>query len=256
MNTPGLPGEIDNGSLSTKQLFRLLLQRSYRELYGAEFYSHRKLFKFATKVLDPRASVLGFGGSDQLSLVFKDDETAYDCRTTTEGCVHTRLIRPLKSPASKFGRTEILFTADGGTNTADGEHIRGTYVLHRLKPFIDQSDTDHPFIQQAMQSSPDGTIFLALHADDPAKDVCIYNFPDEREYEPVALAAALLEPWSDERFKFAISWQHRHHHNDHHVMLYTAAVDDEEDGDDSEQDETIQMKGLLKLLPDIDQFTD
>jgi hypothetical protein len=39
-------------------------------------------------------------------------------------------------------------------------------------------------------------------------------------------------------------------------MLYTAAVDDEEDGDDSEQDETIQMKGLLKLLPDIDQFTD
>ncbi|CAI7583788.1 unnamed protein product [Penicillium pancosmium] len=228
-------------STSSKQLFSLLLHLSYHQLYGAEFYSDRKLFNFPNKVLDTRASTLEFGSLDNVLLVFKDDETAYRCRIALEESVHIRLNFPLKSPASKLGKREILFTTHGGNERADGGNFYGTYVLHRFKPFIDQSDTDHPFIQQAMQSSPDGTIFLAFHADRPSRDVYIYSFPDEQEYEPVAVAAAPMSP-SDVGFKFAISWQHRHHHNDHHVMVY-ANSDDDGDNDDEEQDETIQMKG-------------
>ncbi|KAJ6000146.1 hypothetical protein N7481_000555 [Penicillium waksmanii] len=238
-NTPGCLNDDYLGSASNRQLFRLLVHLSYHQLYGAEFYSERKLFNFPNKVLDTRASSLRFGSLDNVALVFKNDETTYRCRITQEWSERIRLNFPLKSPASKLGKREILFTAHGGNERADGENFYGTYVLHRFKPFIDQSDTDHPFIQQAMQSSPDGNIFLAFHADRPSRDVYIYSFPDEQEYEPVALAAA---PSRDIGFKFAISWQHRHHHNDHHVMLY-ANADDDEDDDDLEQDETIQMKG-------------
>lgn len=246
-NTPGCLNDEYLGSASNRQLFRLLVHLSYHQLYGAEFYSERKFFNFSNKVLDTRASSLGFGSLDNVALAFKNDETTYRCRISQEGSVHIRLNFPLKSPASKLGKREILFTAHGGNERADGENYYGTYVLHRFKPFIDQSDTDHPFIQQAMQSSPDGTIFLAFHADRPSRDVYIYSFPDEQEYEPVAVAAAPMSP-SDIGFKFAISWQHRHHHNDHHVMLY-ANADDDEDDEDEEQDETIQMKGLFEVTP-------
>lgn len=247
-NTPGCFDDDYLGSASTRQLFRLLLDLSYRQLYGAEFYTERKLFNFSNKVLDTRASTLELDSLDQLALVFDNDEIVYRCRV---GDGDVLLLYQVKSPASHLGKREVLHIAQGNNVLPDSPHVNGLYVLHRFKPFIDQTESDHPFIQQAMQSSPDGRIFLAFHSDYPDREmVYIYSFPDEQEYEPLALAATIGRASNKGGYRFAISWQHRqHHYNDHHVMLYTIDEDDVDDSESSEEEKEMQMKGLFVPRP-------
>lgn len=242
-NTPGCLDDDYLGSASTRELFRLLLHLSYQQLYGAEFYTERKLVNFSNKVLDTRASSLGFGSLDQVALVFNDDQIVYRCRV---GNGDALLLFRVKSPASDLGQTEVLQVAPGNNVSPHYQLVTGIYVLHRFKPFIDQAETDHPFIQQALQSSPDGRIFLAFHSEYPDRGkVYIYSFPDEQEYEPLAFTATIGRASNKGGYRFAISWQHRqHHYNDHHVMLYTIGKDDV-DASDSEEEEEMQMKGLF-----------
>lgn len=239
-NTPGHNDDL--GSLSTRQLFQLILQRSYQELCGAAFHTERKLFNFQGKELDVRASVLKPDEASNCALLaFKDHEIVYKYKIE-DGVLN--LQRRLASPAIGLGKTEVLCTAEGLNRGRSG-----IYVLHRFKPFIDQElDNSHPFIQQAMKSSPNGNIFLAFH-EEYTKAILLYDFPEEKDYEPLALAAL---DWATETERFAISWQHRQLSDDHHVVLYTLPdlieSEDEDEDEDEEDDGPVLPRCLSTLI--------
>lgn len=223
--TPGR--EVDNDSLSTRELFKLLLRRAHQELFGAEFDGDRKLFDFHGKVIDSRGSTLEAAVTrNQALLAFKGQGTVYlfDVR---EGDLS--LQRRLDSPARHFGKVEVLHTAVDS---------HGVYVLHRLKPFIDKDlDTGHPFVKHALQSNPNGRIFLACHEPNTtASKVRLYTFHDQKDYEPLALAV------HDE--KFAISWQHLNRSGDHQVVLYSASDAEEEETEGGAQNEDIETETI------------
>ena len=221
----------DIGSdLSTRALFGRLLQRSYRNLFGAEFYCQRKLITFEEKVLDTRASVLECNSAHGSSkLVFKGDNHVYDIDDGLE------VAGVISLPAEKFGTVDFLFT--GHATHVTPESIRdGIYMLHRFKPFDDpEADTSHPFVRQAMQYSSGGNIFLECRPHYPSYSI-IYSFPEEKDYEPIAFAST--REFNDvgyipsERYGFAISWQHRQRADDHHVVFYNTHIG--EYGDEEE----------------------
>lgn len=218
-NTPGW--KDDHSVLSTEELVRLLRVHSNQELFGTEHFTDRKLIDFEGKMLDTRASTLEAPIlRNRALLVFQGDETVYfvDVRAGT-----VSLRRRLESPAKRFGTIEVLHTSFNSS---------GAYVLHRFQPFLDkQLDTTHPFVQQAMQAYPQGSIFLAYYSfEHNTEAVWLYSFPDESEYDPIALATYRNE-------KFAISWEHRQHTQDHHVVLYLFGEDDEDDEDHMDEDE-------------------
>jgi hypothetical protein len=220
LQTPGRTDILD--ILDTQELVQLLKKRSHQELFGTEHFTDRKLFTdFHGKKLNVRASSLEAPIlRNRALLVFQGDETVYfvDIRAGT-----VSLRRRLESPAKRFGNIEVLHTAFNSS---------GAYVLHRFQPFLDTNvDTTHPFVKQAMQSYPQGSIFLAYYSFEPtAKGVRLYSFADETGYDPVALAAHRDE-------KFAISWQHRQHAQDHHVMIYLVDEPDDEDDDEDEDED-------------------
>ncbi|KAJ5683171.1 hypothetical protein N7462_006336 [Penicillium macrosclerotiorum] len=230
-NTPGDTKDID--ACSTTALFRLLLQRSYRHLYGTEFYTKRKLFDFQDKVIDVRAStlqtsafqnraVLAFEGHEAVYLAdIRNGQLAFRC------CFH--------SPARRFGTTEVLHTAFDEN---------GVYVLHRFQPFPDKElDPSHPFVKQALQANLNGKIFLAYHElGSLGNPVRLYGFNEESEYEPLAFAA------HGERF--AISWQHQQYSPDHQVVLYTIA--DSADGEGTDDSEVGSEESEFDELEDED----
>lgn len=223
------PGQTESlGSLPAGELWTLLKERAYQELWGAEFHGERKLIGFHGKVIDTRASTLETAGTctrdgrNQAVLAFKGHGTVYLCS------IQDRVLglqRRLESPGRRFGTVEVLHTAVGSY---------GVYVLHRLRPFIDQDlDTNHPFVKHALQTNSNGSIFLACHRlDSTTNKVHLFGFQDQKDYEPLALAV--------HDGKFAISWQHTKLSDDHQVVLYTAkdARDDgsryEDRGDESD----------------------
>jgi hypothetical protein len=218
-HTPGWKDDID--ALPTEDLVQRLRKHSHQELFGTEHFTDRKLIDFEGKKLDTRASSLEAPIlRNRALLVFQGDETVYfvDVRAGT-----VSLRRRLESPAKRFGTIEVLHTSFNSS---------GAYMLHRFQPFLDkQLDTTHPFVQQAMQAYPQGSIFLAYYSfDHNTEAVRLYSFPDENEYDPIALATYRNE-------KFAISWEHRQHTQDHHVHLYFFGEDDEDDEDDMDEDE-------------------
>ncbi|KAJ6018080.1 hypothetical protein N7451_001459 [Penicillium sp. IBT 35674x] len=207
------PGKSDySASLTTRQLFKLLLHRSIDQLlFGIENHFERRAFTFSTtfggKVIDSRASSLlsltnDAGTRTQVLLVFQNDSTVY-----LFGILNGRLTLQQRCdvPAKRYGNVQVLHTA------LENEQI---YVLHRFKPFIaDGPDSDRPFVKQAQQSNPHGNIFLAtFQLGHPTAGICIHGFPDESDYEPLSFAV------EDEQF--AISWQHIQHAHDHRVVLY------------------------------------
>jgi hypothetical protein len=219
LQTPGRTDTLDQ--VNTQELVQLLKKRSHQELFGTEHYANRKLIDFPNKKLNARASSLEAPILRNRALLsFQGDETVYfvDIRS---GFVSLR--RRLESPAKQFGNIEVLHTAFNSS---------GAYVLHRFQPYLDAPlDTSHPFVKQAMQSYPQGSIFLAYHSFKLAADaVRLYSFPDENDYDPIAFAV-----YRDERF--AISWQHRQHAQDHHVVVYLADVPDEDEVDDDDEAE-------------------
>ncbi|KAF3387057.1 Tyrosine-protein phosphatase 1 [Penicillium rolfsii] len=178
LQTPGHTDALD--LLSTEELVQLLRKRSHQELFGTEHYTDRKLITdFQGKKLNVRASSLEAPIlRNRALLAFQGDETVYfvDIRAGT-----VSLRRRLESPAKRFGTIEVLHTAFNSS---------GAYVLHRFQPFLDSRlDPTHPFVKQALQSYPQGNIFLAYYSFDPtAKGVRLYSFHDESGYDPIALA--------------------------------------------------------------------
>lgn len=220
--TPGSTDDID--TLPTQDLVKLLMKHSHQELFGSEHFTDRKLIDFQGKKLDTRASSLEAPVlRNRALLAFQGDETVYfvDIRAGT-----VSLRRRLESPAKQFGTIQVLRTAFNSS---------GAYVLHRFQPFLDeQLDTTHPFVQQAMQSYPQGSVFLAYYSfDTPTDAVRLYDFHDEADYDPIALAVHRDE-------KFAISWQHRQRAQDHHVLIYLMEdpnEDEDEQDDDADEDD-------------------
>ncbi|OOQ85783.1 hypothetical protein PEBR_23814 [Penicillium brasilianum] len=217
--TPGCTDDID--TLPTEDLIKGLMQHSHQELFGSEHFTDRKLIDFPKKKLDARASSLDNPVlRNRALLAFQGDETVYfvDIRAGT-----VSLRRRLESPAKRFGTIQVLRTAFNSS---------GAYVLHRFQPFPDeQLDITHPFVQQAMRSYSQGSIFLAYYSfDSPTDAVRLYDFHDEQDYDPIALAAH-----GDE--KFAISWQHRQRAQDHHVSIYLAEDPDEDEDEGDEVDD-------------------
>lgn len=216
------PGKTENcGSSSARELWQLLRRRAHQELWGAEFHCEQKLIEFHGKVIDASASTLETPGAhrdarEQAVLAFKGHGTVYLCKIQDGTLI---LHRRLESPGRRFGTVEVLHTAVASD---------GIYVLHRMRPFIDRDlDTNHPFVKHALQTNPNGGIFLACHRlDSTTNKVHLYGFQDQKDYAPLALAVY------DGRF--AISWQHMSLSGDHRVVLY--APKDSRDGNDRYED--------------------
>ncbi|KAJ5929691.1 hypothetical protein N7454_006641 [Penicillium verhagenii] len=204
LETPGPFSNID-APLPTRELFQLLLQQSHRELYGVNFQFERKIFSFGGNVVNSRASsIIDAGSKKQVLLVFTNDPTVY-LLDIQDG--ELTLQRQIESPAKQFGDVQILHTALNQDRA---------YVLHRLQPFNDQEPVSHhPFVRQALQSNPEGSVFLACYDFNPENNViCTYGFPEEKDYTPLGFAV--------ENDQFAISWQHVKK-EDNQVVLYTMA---------------------------------
>ncbi|KAJ5659108.1 hypothetical protein N7507_005559 [Penicillium longicatenatum] len=203
------PGRSDySASLTTRQLFKLLLHRSIDQLlFGIENRFENKSFKFEGKLIDSRASSLVPSTDDagthiHVLLVFQNDSTVY-LFDLQNGCL--TLQQRYELPAKRYGDIQVLHTA------LDNRQV---YVLHRFRPFIDEGpENDRPFVKEARQSNPHGSIFLAtFQLDRPDGTIAIHGFPDEGNYEPLSFVV------QDEQF--AISWQHIQHAHDHRVILY------------------------------------
>ncbi|CAI7650947.1 unnamed protein product [Penicillium bialowiezense] len=175
------PGPVDGlDSLTTQELYTVLRCRANTQLDGAEYCAQFTTYVFP-KAIDGRASTFESPrDSNRALLVFKNDSTVYLMK------MHKgKLIQEAQwaSPGQDTGKVEVIQAAFDG----DG----GFCVLHRYKPFPDQElDMDHPFVQHAFQSRPNGSIFLAYHDLDPENTtVRMSAFPEHHDYKPLALAA-------------------------------------------------------------------
>ncbi|KAJ5295166.1 hypothetical protein PENANT_c035G04578 [Penicillium antarcticum] len=211
--TPG--HDFEHLQLRTIELFCILMKRSVAQLYGAEFHADCTLYKFQ-HVLDTRASTLDGPVFGEALLVFKGSSTVHLVHTFDEFLIHEL---ELKYPGKYIGNIEVLRTAV--------DHDNGLYVLHRFKPFLDQElEPNHPFVKHALQSHPDGNIFMAHYElDSPLVRMCA--FPHRHDYRPLALSAT--------PDRFAISWQQIANPHDHEVELYTW-LDDGNEEDESDEE--------------------
>ncbi|GKZ33857.1 hypothetical protein AbraIFM66950_003942 [Aspergillus brasiliensis] len=206
------PGNIsrDLRSFSSKQLFRLLTKNAFQQLYGAQHHANHVIFNFENDVLDVKASTFASFDHQTLALVARGREKVHLFH------IEHGQLRPLSEvdlPYHQSGIAEVLKTAFDG----DG----GLYVLHRVVPAMDATDTNanHPFIKQAMQSNINGMHYLSRHfLDSPGEPIRVCAFPDHANYTPLALAAM---PGGN----FAISWQHNYDFSENEVVLYTASID-------------------------------
>ncbi|KAJ5090427.1 hypothetical protein N7532_009111 [Penicillium argentinense] len=206
--TPGGPEDFD--SISTTGLFRLLLQRSYRELYGAEHYFERKLVNLQGKVMNSRACSLRSRGEPGRALLsFQNDESVYLVKMDNRDLT---LQQRIKLPAISTGTAEVLFAAE------DTSDHNGVHILHIVKPLIDEEPYNgHPFVQQARKANSNGTVYLAFYPHAlSGVGMSICSFREQIDYEPIAFATC--------RDVFAISWHHRQHPEDYQVVLYTVPL--------------------------------
>ncbi|KAF4217118.1 hypothetical protein CNMCM8980_006418 [Aspergillus fumigatiaffinis] len=203
--TPGL--KVDTRSLKTRQLFQLLMKRSFQQLYGAQFSAKCTTFCFEQFALDARASSLASHGDRDIALVLKGRQDVYVFQAK-DGKLHLKA--QLRSSEDQTGMIEVLKTAfdrEGGVN-----------VLHRLVPAIDEDGfgATHPFVRHAIRSGPRGSVYMARHSLQTLNEpIRMCAFPDHVEYEPLALAAA-------GESTFAISWQHFRESDDYEVVLYNS----------------------------------
>ncbi|KAJ6104212.1 hypothetical protein N7523_010532 [Penicillium sp. IBT 18751x] len=220
--SPGRNDDVE--SLTTDELFRNLMFRAGRELFGIEHDGDRTLFNFQGQVIDGRASTLGTVGTrGQALLAFQGHGTVY---LLTVGDQGLSLECRIESPAKRFGAVQVLHTAFGA---------HGIYVLHRVKPFIDRDlDTEHPFVKRALESNAHGNMFLSYHAlGSTTQTIRLYAFPNHQDYEPLALAV--------HEGKFAISWQHLNHSHDHQVVHYDVSYGNY---DREGEDDKLESRGM------------
>ncbi|OJJ46341.1 hypothetical protein ASPZODRAFT_151906 [Penicilliopsis zonata CBS 506.65] len=194
-------------------LFRLFLKRCARQLYGAQYHSSCKLFAFQPNIIDVRASSFANSGDLNLALVTKESGLVHlfsmrDCQVFPQGEVRP----PWDHPGSeKVFRTS--FDGKGGIYVLQSSTLTGDHV---------GSDDNHPFVKHALQTGPSQSTYLVhydLQSVNPSVQIC--TFPDNTDYEPLALGAA-------DDGAFAISWKKD---NTQEVVLYTDLI--ESDADDS-----------------------
>ena len=204
--TPGVVTGVH--SLETKELFQLLIKRSFRQLYGAEFRASRKVYGFESQEIDVQASSLAPSGDTNLALVVKGQPDVFLFHAENEGFISpwARLKVP-EQYEQQLGVMEVLKT------TVRGE--RDVYVLCRFTLNIDgDGPADHPFVQQALQSSHNGTVVLFhFEIQSSGHHIRTCYLPDHSEYEALAIAVA-------DKDTFAISWQHPRDNHDLEVVLY------------------------------------
>ncbi|PLB50528.1 hypothetical protein P170DRAFT_455027 [Aspergillus steynii IBT 23096] len=206
--------DSENSCIISKQLFRVLVGRAYRQLYGAQFRAHCTKFQADEITLDAKAS--SFAPDDQiLALVLRGQEGIHIFEAESGGLRHKA---QLKLSLDQPGKTQVLRTAFDGDD--------GVYVLQSFTPAVGEDDleAEHPFVRQALQSSAGGgQIYLARHSfRSPHDPVRVCAFPDQSDYRPLALSAA-------HRDTFAISWQHVREHDDYEVILYNALAESRSD---------------------------
>lgn len=224
--TPGLDSyqgfELEH--FVTEVLFRVLLQRAEKELYGSEFGARCARFcPEGTKRgrgIDGRASSIDPAGTD-VSLVVKGRPLVYLFRVEDGKLLLRERIEPPWD--HQAGEIEVLKTAvlDSG-----GE----VYVLYRFGPFIDEGEVDArgPFEAEALRSKTRGDIYLAVHQPGANttttgdKLVEVWGFRGRAEYEPTALAV-----WDSGTF--AISWRDMLGREDG-VVLYSSPKDTRAEG--------------------------
>ncbi|CAI7660387.1 unnamed protein product [Penicillium glandicola] len=214
-NNPGWNDGIE--AHQTRHLFGELMRRSYDRLDGAEHYA-TPTYEYQNRVIDYHASTIEASeDSIRALLVFKGYSTVH-LIDMGDG---DRTEVQLKSPGRDIGEVEIIQTAF--------DRNGGVYVLHRFRPFLDQElDTDHPFVKHALESRLNGSIHLAYHhLNPPTNTIRMYDFPECRDYRPLALSVA--------NNKFAISWQNKLDPFDHDVVLYTHLYDDDDDQDEDDE---------------------
>ncbi|KAF9892387.1 hypothetical protein FE257_002164 [Aspergillus nanangensis] len=203
--TPGL--EPDFQLLTSKQLFRLLIQRAFQQLYGAQFHADCTTFKFDSHIIDVKASSFSKSDNTIIALTKRGHDTVSLFRVH-EG--NLRCITHLQPFRPQPGVVEVLRTTFDNAN--------GVYVLQRFTPIVDGNGpgAGHPFVRQAFQTSPRGEIYLVRYPIQAPNDpIQVCNFPDHTEFEPLALAATQGDT-------FAISWQHVREENETEVVLYNA----------------------------------
>lgn len=211
-----IPGENipSVSSLKTSELFRLLLQRSAQQLYGAQFHGSREKLHIKGKVINVRASSFADLGDPNLALAVRNDGVVR-LYHASEGKVTFR--RRLTPPWDQSAKVQVLKTAFSGED--------GVYVLQRVIRPKDENDAgaDHPFVKHAMKCGPVEMVYLVHYPSSEEDPLRVCSFPDHFDYEPVAFAAA-------GRDAFVISWRHLLEDAEHEVVLYnnlTEAKDDE-----------------------------
>lgn len=214
--TPGLVEGVQE--LETKRLFQLLSRRSRQQLYGAQFHARCKVLEFESRVIDVQASSFASSGYANLALVFKGLQDIFLFHAGDGGILYPTAQWNL--PWEHPGAVEVLKTAPPRDD--------GVFALYRFMPAMDGDDPNaqHPFVQQALQSNPSGTVYLIHYGSDatyPCVRIC--SFPDHAEYEPLSIAVA-------DRETFAISWRHEREDNNHEVVMYN--IYDEEPGGSSD----------------------
>lgn len=210
--TPGLTEGVQG--LETKKLFQLLCRRSRQQLYGAQFHARCKVLEFESQVIDVQASSFTSSGDANLALVFKGLQDIFLFHVAGDGTLWPRA--QLKLPWEQPGAVEVLKTAPPRED--------GLFALYKFTPTVDGDDpnAEHPFVQEAQESNPEGTVYL-VHFCHRAQQPCvrICAFPNHDEYEPLSIAVADSD-------NFAISWRHKSEDN-HEVVIHNVYGEHEPD---------------------------
>lgn len=249
--------------IETRELFDDLVIRARRALFGVEMWAGCVWYYFRTGFVEKAKVGLGIDGracsircSPSIimvdSMVLMDVKIALVVRGYSNVNIYS--IRP-GGQLAHVRRFDPPWIGTGliGEPGAKVEVVRtcfnreatDLYVLYRVQPLVkgggqgqNQTDTTHPFVAEAMRSSPQWETYLvryALNCDGRcthsrcgARYVC--GFPDHVGFEPEALAVGDYMGYGEGgECAFGISWRGMNGVEDE-VVLYT--ITGEEDTDE------------------------
>jgi hypothetical protein len=206
-------------------LFRVLVGRARRELYGAQFGASCRRFYLSEgdgngqgpeQGIDARASY-GDTDCDGVDVVLvpkgKPGVIVYRAEAGTL-TLEEEIPPPWDQEHGEVGDVEVLRTAMWAGYV---------YVLYRVRPPVREEDELHMdatpgfgphYTAGKPRPQPRAEFYLTFHCVGGGKEfVRIHGFPDRREYEPTALAV-------NTRGTAAIAWRHLCEHKDEVVLYY------------------------------------
>lgn len=187
--TPGIRKHFDN--FKTNDLFQILLKRSYKQLYGAQFTASCKLFNFKGGEIDVRASCVDRDAKKML-LVSRDQKGVYLAHVGRKKISLQYKLGPAWDVSGKVQVLKTAFDQEGGL-----------YVL-QLFTATDVVDwkSAPSFMKQAWQPIFRHMMYLACYKKESAhRAFRVIPFRHNVYHEPRALAAFDCD-------KFMISWRH------------------------------------------------